>query len=126
MRSQFMAPVYALLISFGAALALGFAMSPSPTTTEPPLTIRLVTADKNPVTDLAGSAARISEAATDRNLQVGQDGSIPLTPTNGQLRVCVALPDDWTAPGARLNLAGSWCRDVGQTTGTFDFVVGRS
>ncbi|NUT99196.1 MAG: hypothetical protein HOY78_45050 [Saccharothrix sp.] len=137
MRSQFMAPMYALLISFGAALALGFAMAPSttpaqpqPTAPAPSLTIRLVTVDnsgdKIPATDLGGSSARVSEAASARNLRVGQDGSIALTPTNRQLTVCVVLPEDWTAPGAQQSATGAWCRDVGQTTGTFDFEVGRA
>ncbi|MFI9813768.1 hypothetical protein [Saccharothrix variisporea] len=133
MRSQFLAPMYALLVSFGVALALGYAMTPSTAppqpATAPALTIRLVTVDnsgdKIPATDLAGTSARVTEAASTRTLEVGADGSIVLAPPNGQLTVCVALPEDWTAPGAQRTAAGSWCRAVGQTTDPIEFVVGR-
>ena len=115
MTNRFMAPVYALLISFGTALVLGAAMSPSGTTTEPEttdpattLTIRLVAQqqaekgmfdDDGPVAELQGVQVHIKRDGVDKNVVVGKDGVATLAPAPGLLTVCVSLPEGWTGWG---------------------------
>jgi hypothetical protein len=136
--NRFMAPVYALLISFGTALVLGAAMTPAvtKTTTEPEkteptpaLTIELVTKrkgmpDNSPVAELQGSAVHVYRAASDEPLTVGKDGKVTLTPSTGSLTVCVSLPPGWTAPEASQRpVPGSPCWDAEPKNGLVTLLV---
>lgn len=137
MRSQFMAPVYALLISLGVALALGAAMNPEgtpdpprekqPTAPATSLQIRLVTEKIDEqgrrvtvvATGLAVARVSVLPASGER-LPVGNGGLLANTP----LKVCVLLPDKWkgldTASGGE---PGETCWRFDSKTGPFEFKV---
>lgn len=114
MTNRFMAPVYALLISFGTALVLSVVMRSDSTTTEPEktdpttaLTIRLVAQqqaekgmfDDGPVAELQGVQVHVKQDGVDKNIVVGKDGVAALAPAPGPLTVCLSLPRHWTGWG---------------------------
>jgi len=114
MRSQFMAPAYALLISLAVALVLGFSMKPADeqkaqpetqtTPTTEPASIRVGVREKNDepqkptwVTpdDLVGVSVTIQRVDSGE-FKVGKDGAIPRTFFTEPVRVCLAeLPEKW-------------------------------
>ena len=126
--NRFMAPVYALLISFGTALVLGAVMAsdPAPVQPEPTapaaLTIRLLVKqptekglpdDDVPATELQGSQVRLYRAVSDAKLTVGKDGVITAVPGTGPLTVCVSLPRGWRGSESVQGAApGSPCWDL--------------
>ncbi|NKE57066.1 hypothetical protein FXN61_09550 [Lentzea sp. PSKA42] len=138
MRSQFMAPVYALLISLGVALALGAAMEPADAPNQPEqqqgtLTIRLVTEKTvqpgRRITEAAdglkGTPVTIQPVTSEAELTVGMDGTVKHTLVDGPLRVCLPnLPKRWTG----VNVAPDSdpqapCWNVDPRTGPFNLVV---
>ncbi|MEJ2853115.1 MULTISPECIES: hypothetical protein [unclassified Saccharothrix] len=124
MRSQFMAPVYALLISFGVALALGANTKPSND-----LTISLVTAgpdgQRNPATGMAGRAVNVADAAFNTTFEVDGGGSIKVPPAAGRLVVCVSLPDGWRVAKSQPGALSSRCVLTDQSTGDLAILVER-
>lgn len=143
MSNRLMTPVYALLISFGAALVLGAAMNsegapagqqPPPTDSAATVTIRLVTKqvveqgvlDDVAPTALEGSQVRLYRVASDAALAVGKDGVLTLPQVAGPLTVCVSLPKGWTARGALHGVApGLPCWELEAKTGVVDLLVVR-
>lgn len=140
MRSQFMAPAYALLISLAVALVLGRAMRPADvqTTTQqdeqPPatnsVTIQLVTEEpdsgksptKVPAAALKGSSVTIQSG---KPLKVGENGAVTWPAADGSVTVCVQLPGKWQAvkqPNAGGTLK-SPCWTVDLTTNPVELVV---
>lgn len=112
MRSQFMAPAYALLISLAVALVLGLSMneqalqgnqSQTQTTTTDPAPIRVAVKETDepgkPTWDtpqeLIGRPVTIRRVDSGEQLTVGKDGVIPRTVFDEPLRVCVELPGKW-------------------------------
>jgi hypothetical protein len=137
--NRFMAPVYALLISFGAALVLGAVMTPGAAPVEPKptppaaLAIHLVTsqaAEKGmpdndvPAPELEGRPVRLYRAASDATLTVGKDGVITAVPGTGPLTVCVSLPRGWRGREAAQGTApGSSCWELAAEQGDVTLVV---
>lgn len=136
--NRFMAPVYALLISFGAALVLGAVMTPDAEPVEPEpdppaaLTIRLIAKqpaekgllDDVPVTELEGKSVRLYRAASDATLTVGKDGVITAVPGAGPLTACVSLPRGWRGVEAVQGAApGSSCWELPVAQGEVTLVV---
>ncbi|HEX7307378.1 hypothetical protein [Lentzea sp.] len=116
---RFMAPVYALLISFGAALVLGAVMAPGDAPAE--VTVRLVAKQANekgryddvPAAELRGSAVHVSRGGEDAELAVGEQGAVTLSRAAGPVTVCVALPQGWTGPRtARGEASGTPCWSI--------------
>ncbi|MFD9700792.1 hypothetical protein [Lentzea sp. NPDC059081] len=103
--SRFMAPVYALLISFGAALVLGALMTSDDAPAE--VTVRLVAKQANEKgrfddvspAELAGSAVRVRRDGADAELAVGAQGAVTLARAIGPVTLCVTLPAGWTGHG---------------------------
>lgn len=137
--NRFMAPVYALLISFGTALVLGAAMSPADTATQlktpdaaTALTIHLIPqeiadqgmVDQGPTDELQGSKVTVKRADVNATIEVGENGRATLTPPPGPLTVCVSLPKGWTGRGAAPGTASnSPCWDVVPKNGVVELLV---
>jgi hypothetical protein len=116
MRSQFMAPAYALLISLAVALVLGFSMNkpaeqgnkteaktPAPAT----VSIHLVTKEvedgiqiSKPVRTQGGLSVTVRRNVSGENLRTDENGKAQLAFTDGPLTVCVSdLPENLTGVG---------------------------
>lgn len=137
--NRFMAPVYALLISFGTALVLAAVMSPAGTTTElktpdaaTALTIQLIpqeiadqgVVDRGPTNELRGSKVSLKRANVNTTIEVGENGKATLTPPPGPLTVCVSLPKGWTGRGTAPGTApNSPCWDVVPENGVVELLV---
>jgi hypothetical protein len=143
-RSQFMAPVYALVISFGAALLLGAVLtedspptSQNPETTTPPPAapvVRLVTTRDDPsgagsnlvpVTELRDAQVQVYSTSKG-NLAVGEKGEVPLGDTAGSaVTICVKLPENWTprSPKTVDFVQGFTCWKVAEPAGEVQLVV---
>ncbi|MFC3895790.1 hypothetical protein ACFOWZ_30295 [Lentzea rhizosphaerae] len=105
MRSQFMAPAYALLISLAVALVLGFSMNQQAPQEPDPVKVQLKVVKtlkagtiSNPATELVGTAVTIQSG---KPLTVGADGAVtgPAV-ADGSLTVCVHLSDKWVGVDA--------------------------
>ncbi|MGM1058688.1 hypothetical protein [Saccharothrix sp. Mg75] len=134
LRSRVMAPVYALIVSFCAVLVLGAAADREGTTTTsttpppataPPATsapepaapvFRLITEERDglvvrrePASGLAGK--RVEVLTGGGPVVVGEGAELSVGA--GSRRVCVLLPEGWTAPPPAHRLDGRvHCWDV--------------
>ena len=145
MRSQFMAPVYALVISFAAALLLGAAMhgsgakAPGEPTTQVPNApaVRLVTPQVNrvdkesppliPATELRDASVRIY-TSSGKDLKVGKNGEVRLEETaKTPVTFCVALPQGWEArtPEPVEPVRGLTCWELAEPAGEIELVVAK-
>lgn len=113
MRSQFMAPAYALLISLAVALVLGLSMNKAaeqgnqPEANTPatdPASIRVAVQNKDepqkPTWDtpdeLVGTPVTIQRADSSEQVEVGEGGAIPRTIFDQPVLVCLPnLPGKW-------------------------------
>ncbi|CRK59108.1 hypothetical protein [Alloactinosynnema sp. L-07] len=111
LRSRFMAPVYALIISFAAAALLGIVVRPGTaasgtgggTTGDAGVTVRLMTPsgepgskDLVPATDLANVVIHVVDASV-VGLKVATNGEAVIPARSAsKITVCAELPQGWT------------------------------
>ncbi|WP_158845929.1 hypothetical protein [Saccharothrix deserti] len=109
LRSRWLAPVYALVISFLSVLLLGAVVSEPATTPpageEPTVDLQFVTTKDEqggttpvPVTgpDIAEVTVLVGRGS---GFEVGADGKVEDVMSGESLTVCAELPREWSAPG---------------------------
>lgn len=101
-RSRFMAPVYALVISFGFAFFLGFALDD--------LTrVRFVTVEQSGSSELPQEFEKfqVRVKPVDNESQpprkVGRSGEFTLSTPDKEIQICTTLPTGWSAKGAKVD-----------------------
>lgn len=100
-RNRFLAPVYALVISFGFAFILGFALDD--------LTrIRFVNAGPSGSSQLPevfeGFQVQV-KPIDNESRKVGRSGELTLPTPDGEIEICTTLPAGWSAKGAEVDKA---------------------
>ncbi|WP_059362582.1 hypothetical protein [Lentzea aerocolonigenes] len=140
MRSQFMAPAYALLISLAVALVLGSAMSPaeeknSKQTAQPTeqatagtVTVRLRLAkttdpdnqDTEPATGEVVSSVTIQSG---KPLKLDENGSVTGPVADGTFTVCAQLKGRWVGVDPTNEKPATPCWQVNRKTGPFNLFV---
>lgn len=101
-RNRFMAPVYALVISFGFVVILGAALND-------PTRISFVIAGQSGLPEaFQGFQVRVETVAGKRPLadeHVGRSGEFTLPTPDEEIRICTTLPEGWSTKDATLDVA---------------------
>ncbi|MEV8441126.1 hypothetical protein AB0425_27420 [Actinosynnema sp. NPDC051121] len=110
LRSRWLAPVYALVISFLAVLLLGLVVR-EPTATGPPtrpkVDIRFVTTGPDR-TQLDNAQVKVL-AGSSTDLRVNAGGGVDDVTSGQSLTICARLPKGWTAPAPAERLGDFTC-----------------
>ncbi|MCE6997164.1 hypothetical protein LZG04_20500 [Saccharothrix sp. S26] len=124
LRGRWLAPVYALAVSFLAVLLLG-AVMPEP---EQPTTVHLrFVTNGQPAAALHDAEVEVL-AGADSDLTVNAEGGVDAVTSGRPLRICVHLPAGWKAQGETKPLGDltCWERVTPDAEGRVQLAVTRS
>ncbi|MFJ6673907.1 hypothetical protein ACIQMJ_22590 [Actinosynnema sp. NPDC091369] len=124
LRSRWLAPVYALVVSFLAVLLLGAVVREPAAPAGRSVDIRFVT---NGQDRASLDNARVEVfAGTESDLVVNAGGGIDDVPADGALTICVRLPKGWSAPAPAQRLGDYTCWPGVAADGPVELPVTRS
>jgi hypothetical protein len=111
LRSRWLAPVYALAISFLAVLLLGLVVrepaEPEPPPARPKVDIRFVTTGQDRV-QLDNTKVKVL-AGSSSDLTVHAGGGVDDVTSGESLTICARLPKGWSAPAPAERLGDFTC-----------------
>ncbi|TQM78388.1 hypothetical protein FHX81_0654 [Saccharothrix saharensis] len=123
LRSRWLAPVYALVVSFLAVLLLG-AVVGEPAAPTRSVDIRFVAHGQDRAS-LDNARVEVF-AGTGSALTVNAEGRIDGVPADGPLTICVRLPQGWSAPAPARRLGDLTCWPEVAAEGLVELPVTRS